>query len=115
MLNDHAKEAMKLARYEADRSGYPYVSTSHILVGISKLGYTTAVLLEKQGINTQDLRDMITVRIKPSREYVEIKEWPLTSNAKKVMQLALEIAHENDKLIVSTNDVLQSIWENKGS
>jgi ATP-dependent Clp protease ATP-binding subunit ClpA len=107
-LSLEAKKAVDLARDEAMRTNYPYVSTSHLLVGLCKLGQHAAVDLESQGITLQKLRETVEEENEPARVYVEIKKWPLTDNCEKVMAIAIFKASE-DRKEVSTTHLLEAI------
>jgi ATP-dependent Clp protease ATP-binding subunit ClpA len=84
---------MQLANQEAQRLNHEYIGTEHVLLGIVKAGNSIAAsVLKSANVSLGYLRDAVLSLIKPGPDMVTLGKLPLTPNAKKVIEYAIEEA-----------------------
>jgi Uma2 family endonuclease len=90
-FTDRARKVMQLACLEAQRLNHEHTSTEHILLGLVKEGSGVAAnVLESLGIDLCKIYLEIERIVPPGPEVVKVGKFPLTPQAKKVIEYAIE-------------------------
>jgi ATP-dependent Clp protease ATP-binding subunit ClpC len=98
---------MQLANQEAQRLNHEYIGTEHVLLGIVKAGNSIAAsVLKSANVSLGYLRDAVLSLIKPGPDMVTLGKLPLTPNAKKVIEYAIEEARSLNHNHVGTEHLL---------
>ncbi|HRZ86995.1 MAG TPA: ATP-dependent Clp protease ATP-binding subunit [bacterium] len=106
-FTNRARQVIILARKEADRFNHNYIGTEHLLLGIIKLGQGVAVnVLRKMGLDFETIRLEVEKAVGSGPETKTIGDIPLTSRAKKVIELAVEEAKNLGHSYVGTEHLL---------
>lgn len=102
-----ARQVIIIARKEADRFNHNYIGTEHILLALIKLGQGVAVnVLRKLGLDFETIRLEVEKAVGSGPETKVIGDLPLTSRAKKVIELAVEEARNLNHSYVGTEHLL---------
>ncbi|MDD5644780.1 MAG: ATP-dependent Clp protease ATP-binding subunit [bacterium] len=102
-----ARQVIILARKEADRFNHSYIGTEHLLLGIIKLGDGVAFnILRRMGIDFETVRLEIEKSVGTGPETKIAGDVPLTSRAKKVIELAVEESGKLNHTYVGTEHIL---------
>jgi len=102
-----ARQVVIIARKEADRFNHNYIGTEHILLALIKLGQGVAVnVLRKMGLDFETIRIEVEKAVGSGPETKVIGDLPLTSRAKKVIELAVEEARNLNHSYVGTEHIL---------
>ncbi|MBN2190826.1 MAG: ATP-dependent Clp protease ATP-binding subunit [Candidatus Aureabacteria bacterium] len=102
-----ARQVIILARKEADRFNHSYIGTEHLLLGIIKLGDGVAFnVLRRMGIDFETVRLEIEKSVGAGPETKVAGDVPLTSRAKKVIELAVEESNKLNHTYVGTEHIL---------
>src|SRR5437016_8579313 len=92
-LTEPARNVMALAADESRKLNHHYVGTEHILLGLLVEGsWAGAGVLQRLGLDAQSVRAEIEKLVQREPEPVDAADMPLTPRAKRVLQLASEIA-----------------------
>jgi ATP-dependent Clp protease ATP-binding subunit ClpA len=92
-LNQHAQQALALARKEADRFNHNFVGTEHLLLGVVRVGEGTAVrVLQKMGIDLGRVQSEVKKKIGSGPPCKHIGVIPYTPRVKRIISLALNEA-----------------------
>ncbi len=106
-FTNRARQVIILARKEADRFNHNYIGTEHLLLGIIKLGQGVAVnVLRKMGLDFETIRLEVEKAVGSGPEMKTIGDIPLTSRAKKVIELAVEEAKNLNHSYIGTEHLL---------
>jgi ATP-dependent Clp protease ATP-binding subunit ClpA len=87
---EKARRAIFFACYEASNYGSPYVETEHLLLGILREDRRLATWFPEESNIQANIRSEIEKRITPGERISNSVEVPLSSECKKVLNLAAE-------------------------
>ncbi|PIV39681.1 MAG: NDP-hexose 4-ketoreductase, partial [Candidatus Omnitrophica bacterium CG02_land_8_20_14_3_00__42_8] len=106
-FTERARKVIILAKEEAKRFNHDYIGTEHILLGLLKEGEgVAAVVLQKMGLNLQQIRMEIEKIVKPGPSTVVSGDIPFTPTAKKVVELSSEEARSLGHNYIGTEHIL---------
>jgi ATP-dependent Clp protease ATP-binding subunit ClpC len=106
-FTERVRKVLFLAREEAGRLQHDYIGTEHLLLGVIKEGEGIAcAVLDKLGVDVDDLRQAIESKIIASGGTLTIGEIPFTPRAKRVLELSVEEAHQMGHNYVGTEHLL---------
>ncbi|MCE5277890.1 MAG: AAA family ATPase, partial [Planctomycetaceae bacterium] len=98
---------MALANQEAQRFNHEYIGTEHILLGLVKEGQGVgANVLKNLGVDLAKVRMEVEKLVKTGPDMVTMGKLPQTPKAKKVIEYAIEEAHNLNHNYVGTEHVL---------
>ena len=96
-FTDRARKVMQLASQEAQRFNHEYIGTEHILLGLIQEGTGSAAnVLKNLDINPRKIRVEVGKLIQAGPDLVNTGKLPQTSQAKKVIEYAVEEARNFD-------------------
>ena len=94
-FTEKAIKVIMLAQEEARRLGHNFVGTEQILLGLIGEGTGVAAkVLKSLGVNLKDSRIEVEKIIGRGSGFVAV-EIPFTPRAKRVLELSLEVSHNN--------------------
>jgi ATP-dependent Clp protease ATP-binding subunit ClpC len=106
-FTERARKVIILAKEEAKRFNHDYIGTEHILLGLLREGEgVAAVVLQKLGLNLQQIRMEIEKIVKPGPPTVVSGDIPFTPTAKKVIELSSEEARALGHNYIGTEHIL---------
>ena len=106
-FTERARKVILLAKEEAKRFNHDYIGTEHILLGLLREGDgVAAVVLQKMGLNLQQIRMEIEKIVKPGPPTVVSGDIPFTPTAKKVIELSSEEARSLGHNYIGTEHLL---------
>ena len=106
-FTERARKVILLAKEEAKRFNHDYIGTEHILLGLIREGEgVAAVVLQKMGLNLQQIRMEIEKIVKPGPPMVVSGDIPFTPTAKKVIELSSEEARALGHNYIGTEHIL---------
>lgn len=106
-----ARQAIDLARTEADRFNHNFVGTEHLLLGIIKLGQGVAVnVLQKLGLDLDTVRLEVEKQMGPGPDQKAVGNTPYTPRFKKALSLANEQARALKHTYVGAEHLLLAIF-----
>ncbi len=106
-FTERVRKVLFLAREEAGRLQHDYIGTEHLLLGVIKEGEGIAcAVLDKLGVDLDDLRQAIESKIIATGGTLTIGEIPFTPRAKRVLELSVEEAHQMGHNYVGTEHLL---------
>ncbi|MBU1912509.1 MAG: ATP-dependent Clp protease ATP-binding subunit [Candidatus Omnitrophica bacterium] len=106
-FTERARKVILLAKEEAKRFNHDYIGTEHILLGLIREGEgVAAVVLQKMGLNLQQIRMEIEKIVKPGPPMVVSGDIPFTPTAKKVIELSSEEARSLGHNYIGTEHIL---------
>jgi len=106
-FTERARKVILLAKEEAKRFNHDYIGTEHILLGLLREGEgVAAVVLQKMGLNLQQIRMEIEKIVKPGPPTVVSGDIPFTPTAKKVVELSSEEARSLGHNYIGTEHIL---------
>ena len=110
------REALEQARPEARRLGHKYVGTEHFLLGlIAQANSEAAGIMVALGVELDEVRKNVERAVPRGSATRYSEDLPMTSRAKKVLQLAMAQARGLDSRSVSSAHLLLGILlEQKG-
>jgi serine/threonine-protein kinase len=96
-FTERARKVMQLANQEAQRFHHEYIGTEHILLGLIQEGTGSAAnVLKNLDINPRKIRVEVGKLIQAGPDLVNTGKLPQTSQAKKVIEYAVEEARNFD-------------------
>ena len=110
-FTERVRKVLALARETASRLGHDHVAPEHIMLGLVHEGEgVAAAVLMNQGIDLHDVRDAIEARM-VARERIGRQglDLPYTSQAKKVLELAMGEARQLNHSYVGTEHLLLAL------
>ncbi|MCX6356661.1 MAG: ATP-dependent Clp protease ATP-binding subunit, partial [Candidatus Aureabacteria bacterium] len=111
-FTDRARRVIILARKEADRFNHNYIGTEHLLLGLIRLGQGVAVsVLRRKGIDFETIRIEVEKAVGRGPETKIVGDIPLTARAKKVIELAVEEAHNLNHTYIGTEHLLLGLLQ----
>ncbi len=106
-FTERARKVILLAKEEAKRFNHDYIGTEHILLGLVKEGEgVAAVVLQKMGIDLQQIRLEVEKIVKPGPSTVISGDIPFTPKAKKAIELAGAEARALSHNYIGTEHIL---------
>ena len=106
-FTERARKVIILAKEEAKRFNHDYIGSEHILLGLLREGEgVAAVVLQKMGLNLQQIRMEIEKIVKPGPSTVVSGDIPFTPTAKKVVELSSEEARSLGHNYIGTEHIL---------
>ena len=106
-FTERARKVILLAKEEAKRFNHDYIGSEHILLGLLREGEgVAAVVLQKMGLNLQQIRMEIEKIVKPGPPMVVSGDIPFTPTAKKVIELSSEEARSLGHNYIGTEHLL---------
>jgi ATP-dependent Clp protease ATP-binding subunit ClpA len=105
-FDEDARKVLALAQEEAQRFQHNYMGTEHLLLGLIRLEESTAMqVLKRLGIEPLKIRSAIEFIIGRG-DRVVLGEMGLTPRSKKVIELAIDEAHQLDHELIGTEHLL---------
>ncbi len=102
-----ARQALGLARKEAERLNHKFVGTEHLLLGLIKLGKGVSVnVLQKQGVDLETARAEVEKRVGTGPDQKTIANIPYTPRVMKVLDFAKKEARALNHTYVGTEHIL---------
>ena len=115
-FTDRARKVMALANQEAQRFNHEQIDTAHILLGIVKEGSGIgANALKNLNIDLRKIRLEVERLIIARPENETFGKLPKTAQAKKMVELAIAEARENNHNYVGTEHLLLGLLLNGSS
>jgi len=113
-FTERAKRVVIMAKEEATRMNHPQVGTEHILLGLLRVGSGVALaVIEKLGIDSKKIRVEIEKKAQTGSPTLILGEMPLTPQAKRVLELALEEAAALGHNYVGTEHIFLGLIREK--
>lgn len=108
-FTDHAKKLLTVAQLEAEKSGFSYIGTEHLLLAcFGNAEFHSAKMLAALGIKEQDVRAAIDKAIGDKRP-VKIQRIIPTSRVKRVIEIAFDLCGSMGDARVGTNHMLLAL------
>ena len=106
-FTDRAKKVISIARQEAQRLNSEFIGTEHILLGIMQEGGGVAAkVIRALSIDSKKIRQEIEKLIVPAPSPVVLGQLPFSPRAKRVIELANDIASQYGHDVVGTEHLL---------
>ncbi len=107
-FTDRTRRALQLAREEAVRLGHEYVGSEHILLGLirERNGVACAVLRNLLSMGLDELRAVVESAAGTGERRSAGPDLPYTSGAKRVLERAMQEAHDLKHDFVGTEHLL---------
>jgi len=106
-FTERARKVIVLAKEEAKRFNHDYIGTEHILLGLIREGEgVAATVLQKLGLNLQNIRLEIEKLVQPGPATQILGDIPFTPRAKKALELAAEEARALGHNYIGTEHIL---------
>ena len=106
-FTERARKVILLAKEEAKRFNHDYIGTEHVLLGLVREGEgVAAVVLQKIGLNLEQIRLAIEKIVKPGPSTVISGDIPFTPKAKKAIELSGEEARSLGHNYIGTEHIL---------
>src|ERR1041385_7077604 len=104
-----AKQALALARKEAERFNHNFVGTEHLLLGLILLGQGVAVtVLKRMGVSLEAVRTEVEKQVGTRSDGIVVNI-PYTPRVKKILALAAKEAKALNHTYVGTEHILLGI------
>jgi ATP-dependent Clp protease ATP-binding subunit ClpC len=114
-FTDRARKVMQLANQEAQRCNATFIGTEHILLGLTKEGMGVgANLLKKHGLDLRRLRVEVERTVKHTSSATTMGRLLQTPQAKRVVEFALDEAHNLQHNYVGTEHLLLGLMREEG-
>ncbi len=106
-FTERARKVIILAKEEAKRFNHDYIGTEHILLGLIREGEGVAsAVLQNLGLTSDNIRMEIEKLVQPGPATVVSGDIPFTPRAKKVIELAMDEAHNLGHNYIGTEHLL---------
>jgi ATP-dependent Clp protease ATP-binding subunit ClpC len=106
-FTERVRKVLSLARDEAGRLHHDYIGTEHILLGLIREGEGVAIaVLKHLNIDLESLRLKVEEAVEMGGSTLTIGDLPYTSQAKKVIELAMDEARSLNHSYVGTEHIL---------
>ncbi len=114
-FSSQARTAISLAKKIAGDGNHSYIGTEHLLAGMIREGRGTAgMLLAQEGVTLEKLMNLIDRLIAPPRGNAVTFEPQFTPRAKKVLELAVDLARDHRETQAGTEHILMAILQESG-
>ncbi len=114
-FSSQARTAINLAKKIAGDGNHSYIGTEHLLAGMIREGRGTAgMLLAQEGVTLEKLMNLIDRLIAPPRGNAVTFEPQFTPRAKKVLELAVDLARDHRETQAGTEHILMAILQESG-
>ncbi len=114
-FSSQARTAISLAKKIAGDGNHSYIGTEHLLAGMIREGRGTAgMLLAQEGVTLEKLMNLIDRLIAPPRGNPVTFEPQFTPRAKKVLELAVDLARDHRETQAGTEHILMAILQESG-
>ena len=108
-FTDHAKELLTLAQLEAEKSGFSYIGTEHLLLGcFDNAEFHSAKTLSGLGIKQEEARAAMDKAIGDKRP-AQLQRIIPTSRVKRVIEIAFNLCGSMGDPRVGTNHLLLAL------
>ncbi len=108
-FSDHAKEMLKVAQQEAEKSGHSYIGTEHLLLAaFSQPDFYSAKVLAGLGIAEDAVRSAIDSALGTKKQKAVAHIIP-TSRVKRVVEIAFNLCGSMGDPRVGTNHILLAL------
>ena len=108
-FSDQAKEMLKVAQQEAEKSGYSYIGTEHLLLAaFGQPEFYSAKILAGLGIEDQAVRSEIDSALGHKKRKATAHIIP-TSRVKRVIEIAFDLCGSMGDARVGTNHILLAL------
>src|SRR5579863_5752149 len=111
---EKARRVIFFARYEASQYGSPCIETEHLLLGLCREDHLIRRLLGDAGVDSE-IRKQIEARIIRRERFATSVEVPLSANARKVLDLAVEEADRLSQRHIGTEHMLLGLLRTEDS
>jgi len=106
-FTDKARQALNLAKNEAEKLNHDYIGTEHILLGLISEGTGVAAnVLEGLNIDVESVRKEVLKIVKPAPDVMIVGQLPFTPTAKSVLGYSIEEARSFAHNHVGTEHLL---------
>jgi ATP-dependent Clp protease ATP-binding subunit ClpC len=106
-FTERVRKVLSLARDEAGRLHHDYIGTEHILLGLIREGEGVAIaVLKHLNLELDSLRLKVEEAVERGGSTLTIGDLPYTSQAKKVIELAMDEARSLNHSYVGTEHIL---------
>ncbi|MDO9465258.1 MAG: ATP-dependent Clp protease ATP-binding subunit [bacterium] len=113
-FTERAKRVVMMAKEEATRMNHPQVGTEHILLGLLRVGSGVALaVIEKLGIDSKKIRVEIEKKAQTGSPILILGEMPLSPQAKRVLEFAMEEASALEHNYVGTEHIFLGLIREK--
>ncbi len=112
---EKARRVIFFARYEASQYGSPFIETEHLLLGLLREDRALVKQFLGQSDAASEIRAEIEKHIPPRERISTSIEVPLTSDSKKILNLAAEEAERLAHRHIGTEHLLLGILRVEGS
>ncbi len=111
-FTEGAKNSLAFAAEYAKALGHNYVGTEHLLVGILQEKGPMAELMQSQGINEQDVQDLILKAVGKGN-YQFNDEFGYTPRVKKILEISKSLAHQLRQNYVGTEHMFFALMRER--
>lgn len=109
-FTDRYRKVLQIANQEAQRFNHEYIGTEHILLGLVREGSGMAAnVLKNLNIDLRRIRLEVEMIVQSGPEIVTMGKLPYTPWAKKVIEQAIEEAHDLNVCYVGTEHLFLGI------
>jgi hypothetical protein len=112
---EKARRVIFFARYEASQYGSPYIETEHLLLGLLREDRALAIRFLGKVDSVRGIRAEIEQHIRPRERISTSVEVPLSTESKKILNIAAEEAERLDHRHVGTEHLLLAMLRVEGS
>ncbi|MBU0493706.1 MAG: ATP-dependent Clp protease ATP-binding subunit [Chloroflexi bacterium] len=106
-FSDRARQALRLARDEAQRLGHDYIGTEHLLLGLLREGHGLgAQALIEMGVRLEQVREAVEFTVGSTPAGPQPPDPVLTPKTKRVIELAVDEARQMGYRYIGTEHLL---------
>ena len=105
----HARTAMEIARETAYELSHNYIGTEHLLIGLVKAPGTAGTILEQNGVDEEQLMDLIEEYITPKADTSTMEEDSMTPRLKRILEQSQREANRLDSDLIGTEHILLAL------
>ena len=106
-FTERVRKVIFLAREEASRLQHDSIGTEHLLLGLLREGEgIAATVLNNLGLDLDVIRHAVESMVAQTGGTLTIGEIPFTSNAKRVLELAVDEARQLNHTYIGTEHLL---------
>lgn len=105
----HARTAMEIARETAYELSHNYIGTEHLLIGLAKAPGTAGTILEQNGVDEEQLMNLIEEYITPKADTSTMEEDNMTPRLKRILEQSQREANRLDSDRIGTEHILLAL------